>query len=272
MPSIRYGLILANDLTKPEEALKVSKMVATYVDGIKIGITTILDTGVSLITKVKQMSNKTVIADFKVADIGFWNKEKKSWEGTNAKIVEKVVDAGADYIICHSIIGISSIQECIEVAHSKGCKVLTLPYMTHKGAQLFFGHPVNFEHVSKVFEENNILLSQDKLGECRSISDVLLILGDYLAVDGFIGPANNIDVLKQYRKLTSKEIFGPGIGRQALGNVTPKDQMKNFYEIAGEKSGVIIGSAIYGSSDPQGAAKEFFELRNEIIRDERSQF
>jgi orotidine-5'-phosphate decarboxylase len=86
---IHYGLVLANDLTVPDRAMKVSEQVAPYVDGIKIGITTILDTGVSLIRKAKQTSHTTVIADFKVADIGFWNKEKKSWEGTNAKIVEK---------------------------------------------------------------------------------------------------------------------------------------------------------------------------------------
>ena len=264
MSSVRYGLILANDLTMPEQAMKVSEQVAPYVDGIKIGVTTILNTGVSLIREVKKLSRKTVIADFKVADIGFWNKEKKSWEGTNAKIVEKVIDAGADYVICHSIIGISSIQECIEVAHSEGGKVLTLPYMTHKGAELFFGHPLDLEYVAKVFREYGISPSESKLKECRTISDALLVLGDYLGVDGFIGPANNMNILKEYRKFTDKEIFGPGIGRQATGTMTPKDQLRGFYEVCGERSATIIGSAIYSASNPADAAKQFADWRNEV--------
>jgi len=266
MSSIRYGLILANDLTVPEQAVKVSEQVAPYVDGIKIGVTTILNTGVSLIKNVKELSRKTVIADFKVADIGFRNKEKGSWEGTNAKIVEKVVDAGADYVICHSIIGISSIQECIEVAHSRGAKVLTLPYMTHKGAELFFGHPLNVEYVSRVFMDYGISLSERKLKECKTISDALLVLGDYLGVDGFIGPANNIHVLKEYRKFTDKEIFGPGIGRQATDTSTPKDQLRVFYEVCGERSAVIVGSAIYSSSNPADAAKQFADWRNQVAQ------
>jgi len=265
MKEISYGLILANDLANSERALELSRLVAPYVDGIKIGVTTILDTGISLIKKVKELTGKTIIADFKVADIGFWNEEKKCWEGTNAKIVEKVIDAGVDYVICHSIVGISSIQESIEVAHSKGSKVLTLPYMTHKGAELFFGHPVDINHVTEVLNKVAIKLSEEKLKRCKTISDVIIILGDYLGVDGFIGPANNPEILKRYREFTDKEIFGPGIGRQMVSNLTPKDQMRIFYSICGPRSAVIIGSAIYASSDPSKVAKEFSIWRNKLV-------
>jgi orotidine-5'-phosphate decarboxylase len=266
MVHIHYGLILANDLTKPEDARKISKLIAPYVDGVKIGIPTILDVGVSMIKETKNSTGKIVIADFKVADIGFWNKEKNSWEGTNAKIIEKVVDAGADYIICHSIVGISSIQESIEVAHSRGVKVITLPYMTHKGAELFFGHPVDVNHVAKVFDSEGIKSNKNKLKMCKTISDTLLVLGDYLRVDGFIGPANNLEVLKRYREFTNKEIFGPGIGRQAVGKSTPKDQLRGFYQTCGEQSAAIIGSAIYLAQDPAKAAKEFKMWREEIVK------
>ena len=265
MPDIRYGLILANDLIKPEEALKVSKAVAPYVDGIKIGITTILDKGISLIRETKSLTGKLIVADFKVADIGFWNKEKNAWEGTNAKIVEKVIEAGAEYVISHSIIGISSIQECIEVAHSRGGKVLTLPYMTHRGAQLFFGHPLNLEYISNVLKEYGISPPESKLKICRTISDAILVLGDYLGLDGFIGPANNTNILREYRKLTDKGIFGPGIGRQATSNLTPKDQLECFYKICGEKSAAIIGSAIYAAPNPAGAAREFRKWKEEAV-------
>jgi len=265
MVRVCYGLILANDLTKPDEARKASKLVAPYVDGIKIGITTILDAGVSMIRETKSSTGKIVIADFKVADIGFWNKERSSWEGTNAKIVEKVIDAGADYVICHSIVGISSIQESIEVAHSKGGKVLTLPYMTHKGAELFFGHPIDINYVLKTAEKYGIGIPDYKIQLLKTVCDLILLLGDYLGIDGFIGPANNPDVLKRYRELTDKEIFGPGIGRQVIGNLTPEDQLRDFYQICGERSAVIIGSAIYAAPDPVRAAKQFMDWRSQIV-------
>jgi orotidine-5'-phosphate decarboxylase len=265
--NITYGLIFANDLTKPEKALELSRLVAPYVDGIKIGIVTILDTGVSMIKKTRELTSKMIIADFKVADIGFWNKEKRSWEGTNAKIVEKAIEAGADYVICHSIVGVSSIQESIEVAHSKGGKVLTLPYMTHKGAELFFGHPIDINHITETLEKVAIKLPEEKLERCKTMSDVIIVLGDHLGVDGFIGPANNPEVIKRYREFTDKEIFGPGIGRQAIGNLTPKDQMKIFYNICRSRSAVIIGSAIYASSNPAEVAKEFSILRDQIVNE-----
>jgi len=262
---MRFGLILANDLTDSKKAMSVSEVVAPYVDGIKLGIASVLDKGVSLIKETKKLTDKTIIADFKVADIGFWNKWKNYWDGTNAKIVEKTVDAGADYIICHSIIGISSIQECIDIAHTMGAKILTLPFMTHKGAELFFAHPVTLEHVTKVFENMEIKVQKNKLKKCETISDVLLVLGDTLGVDGFIGPANNFEILKRYREFTDKEIFGPGIGRQAIRNLTPKEQLRRFYEICGEHSAAIIGSAIYASDDPAIAAKKFMIFQSEII-------
>lgn len=265
LSQIKYGLILANDLLEPERAKKVSKSVASYVDGIKIGIPAILDVGVSMIRETKDLTGKIVVADFKVADIGFWNKEKSQWEGTNAKIVGKVIDAGADYVICHSIIGISSIQESIEVAHSRGGKVLTLPYMTHKGAELFFGHPLNIDHVVKVFESVGIKSVESKLKTCKTVSDLILVLGDHLGVDGFIGPANKPNILRRNREFTEKEIFGPGIGRQAVGKSTPKDQLENFYRICGERSATIIGSAIYKATDPSEAAKNFMNWRDEVV-------
>lgn len=262
---MRFGLVFANDLIKMERAMRISEAVAPYFDGIKLSIASVLDRGVTLIKEIKKLTDKVIIADFKVADMGFLNKKKNRWEGTNAKIVEKAVNAGADYVICHSITGLSSIQECIDVAHSMGAKVLTLPYMTHEGAELFFGHPADLRHVIKVFENIDVDISENKLRVCETVSDVLLVLGDFLGVDGFIGPANNPEVLRRYRMFTDKEIFGPGIGRQATGGLTPKEQLKRFYEICGERSAAIIGSAIYTADDPTKIAEEFKSYRSDII-------
>ncbi len=264
MNEISHGLIFANDIVESTRAKKISDAVAPFVDGIKIGITTTLESGTSIIKAIKTSTGKTIIADFKVADIGFYNKEKGRWEGTNAKIIANLADAGADYIICHSIVGTSSIQECIEVAHGKDARVLTLPYMTHKGAGLFFGLPVDLTHIAKVLNETGINVPQDRLNTCRTVSDIILVLGDALNIDGFIGPANNLGVLKRYRELSTKSIFGPGIGRQVVGGSSPKEQLERFFSIAGSKSAAIIGSAIYAAEEPAKAAREFADWRNEI--------
>ena len=260
---MRFGLVLANDITEPHKAIEVAENVAPFVDGIKVGITTVLEEGLSTLKKIKNITGKIVMADFKVADIGFWNSKKMAWNGTNAKIIEKTIEAGADYVICHSIVGISSIQECVEVAHSMGGKVLTLPYMTHKGAELFFFFFLLPEHAFKVISDYGIEVKESELRKCKSISDAIILLGEKIGVDGYIGPANKFDILKRYRELTEKPIFGSGIGRQAIGGITPKEQLRKFYEICGEKSAAIVGSAIYAAEDPRKAAEEFRKWRDE---------
>lgn len=262
---MKFGLIFSNDIMENDRSIQVSKEVAPYFDGIKLGMASVLGKGLELIKETKRVTDKMIIADFKVADIGFWSLNKNSWEGTNAKIVEQAVNAGADYIICHSIVGVSSIQECLDIAHSMGSKILTLPYMTHKGAELFFSHPINLDHIAEVFENMGINISEDKLRTCKTVTDSILALGHSLNVDGFIGPANKFEVLRRYRKFTDKGIFGPGIGRQVLGNLTPKTQLEKFYETCGRNSAAIIGSAIYKAEDPVEAAKEFKKWRNEVV-------
>jgi len=257
-----YGLILANDITDDAgRALKLSVDVAPYLDAMKIGISTAaLERDFGLLGRVKDTTGRIVIADFKVADVGVKNKQG-AWEGTNEKIVRKAVNAGADYVICHTISGTSSIQECVDVGHSMGARILTLPYMTHVGAELFFGHPIDAAYSIRVLEKLGI---DADIEECRTISDLILVLGETLNVDGYIGPANNPAVLSRYREFSQKPIYGPGIGRQARDGSTPEQQLQAFYEICGSNSAPIIGSAIYGADDPAKAAEEFMIYRDNI--------
>ncbi|MEM3538283.1 MAG: orotidine 5'-phosphate decarboxylase / HUMPS family protein [Nitrososphaerales archaeon] len=260
-----FGIIFANDLPQSERALKLSEEIAPYIDGIKFGVVSILDKGVSLITKVKERINKPIIADFKIADIGFWNRNKKTWEGTNSKIVEKLAEAGADYIVCHAVEGPLSLQECIEVAHLKGAKILVLPFMTSIGAELFFAHPIDKDYVNHIIEELGIKIQKERLRECKIIFDLILILAEFFGADGYVCPANNPMILRRARYFTDKPIFGPGIGRQAKGDVTFAEQIKTFYEICGRSSAIIIGSSIYAAANPIESAKGFARLRDEVI-------
>ncbi len=258
MADIRdYGIIFANDVPEPREALKISEDVASYVDGIKIGIATTLRPGISLLTRIKKRTGKLIVADFKVPDIGF---KRDKWEGTNARIVGALADAGADYVTCHAFPGISSIEESVETAHEKGSKVLAIPYMSHTGAELFFDHPLDKSHAKNVLREYGIEIGE-KVEKCSTVSDLILVLGGYFGVDGFIGPANKPDVLANYRRLTDKKIFAPGIGRQ--GDIPAKYQLERLYGICGKNSAAIIGEDIYNAENPAIAAKQFSDMRDE---------
>ena len=260
-----YSLIFSNDITDdPVKAIELSEEVAPYFDAIKIGMSTAaLRRDFGLLGDVKQATGKIIVADFKVADIGFRNKSGV-WEGTNEKIVRRAVNAGADYVICHTFPGISSLQECIDVGHSLGAKILTLPFMTGSGAELFFGQPIDKEHSNEVLNKLGIDVN---IGSCRTISDLILVLGESVGVDGYIGPANLPLVLMRYREITKKPIFSPGIGRQAFDGATPQQQMRTFFDICGHNSCPIIGSAVYGAANPREAAADFKRWRNEIAGD-----
>lgn len=265
MPDVRYGLILANDIPQLDRSLELTRSTAPYVDGVKLGLASIVSNGAAIVGRTKRELGKVVIADLKVGDIGFWDSEEQRWKGSNSKIVEAVAAAGADYVTCHCIVGVSSIMECIDVAHSMGVKVLAIPHMTHKGAELCFNHPLTVEHAVKVLESLALNLEAEELQRCKTLSDILLVLSQRLGADGFIGPANKPEVLKRYREFTSKEIFGPGIGRQALSGLTLKGQLETFYEICGERSAAIVGSAIYAAPNPVEVARRVRAWRDQAL-------
>jgi orotidine-5'-phosphate decarboxylase len=258
-----YGLIFANDITdSAEKAVEISKTVAPYLDAIKIGVATASLGGkdFSLISNIKDAVGKVVIADFKIADIGFRN-QNGVWEGTNEKIVKKLARAGANYITCHTFPGTSSIQECVEVGRDLGVKILTLPYMTGVGAELFFGQPIDRNYCEKVMDKLKISID---LNKCETITDLILSIGEAFGVEGFIGPSNNPPITNHYRRFTGKPVYGPGVGRQTK-DMTPEQQLFAFYKNCGPQSAPIIGSAIYNAKDPVRAAEEFMQYRDQAV-------
>lgn len=271
-----YALVLSNDVQDPEKMLEVTRQTAPYIDGVKIGITSSMVPGVEIFRRAKEiMGDRAAVAqlaDYKVADIGFTNKNGE-WDGTNEKIVRTLCGAGADYITCHTITGISSIEESVETAHKHGGKVLTLPFMTHKGANLFFGMPIEdkgCEHVVKELQaygltpENAGGLYQGLKG-IFTITDLILNLGQHFGVDGYIGPANDPKVLQRYRVFTPNEIWSPGFGRQDKQGRSLEQQIEEWARIVGPNSAMIVGSLIFGAEDPGKAAKEIMELRDRVV-------
>ena len=45
------------------------------------------------------------------------------------------------------------------------------------------------------------------LEKCETISDAIILLGETLNVDGYIGPANKPEILKRYRMFTKKNLL-----------------------------------------------------------------
>lgn len=273
-----YAIVLSNDVQDKERMLEVCRMTAPYVDAVKIGITSSMKPGVDIFEMAKEVmtvkeavdqesTDVKVLADYKVADIGFYNKAQKAWQGTNEKIVRVLSQSGADFITCHTIVGTSSIQECVDTAHKRGAGVFTLPFMTHRGAELFFNQPIDKDYTREVLEKNGcgLIYKMTKADECETISDLILAIGEYYGVDGYIGPANNTAILERYRVFTDKPLWTPGIGRQDNTGRTFEEQMRDWAKIVGPKSGAIIGSAIYKAKDPAAAAKEIMETRDKVV-------
>ena len=270
-----YALVLSNDLQDPDEMLALTEVVAPHVDAVKIGVASSMVPGSGVLAKAmahlgERPGGAALFADYKVADIG--HKGKDGWQGTNAKIVGQLAQDGAEYITCHTFPGISSIEECVDVAHENGAQVLTLPGMTGAGCGLFFGMPIGDEQLNHMVREledygewrNDILYT--RLTRTDTITEAILVISDYFGVDGFIGPANNPEVLESYRKFTKKTIWSPGFGRQEK-TLTMGEQIERWAKIVGPNSAMIVGSSIYKADDPVEAAIEIRELRDKVIAD-----
>lgn len=276
MKQIReYGLVLAIDSRTMDETLGLVASLGPLVDGIKIGVPTLLTNGSSLVGRVRDLFDGPLVADLKVADIGFRAKESGPWSGTNRSIVETAVSAGLNYVICHSIVGTSSIEECVAAAHAMGGKVLTLPFMTHEGAGLLFDHPLDTAHVSASLEHLGLSRVDTRImdlakrkqtapqGVWRSrrvtVSDMILLMGEELGVDGYIGPANHPEVLRDYRRLTERFVMATGVGRQG-------GSLKQVFFELGRKSAAIVGHSITASPNPVRACEELSAERNAVVK------
>ena len=254
------GIILANDLQNVSSALNLVKDIDAQLDGVKLGLHLIIEGGKEVVKKIRMVTDKPLIADFKTADIGF--RRGESWSGTNSKIVEKTVELGFDYMTFHVFPGISSTIELISTAKRSGIKTLAIPYLTARGAKLFFGQRLDMRYASEVLEKSG--LDRNLVDKCETISDLMLAICESLDVDGYIGPANQPEILSRYRHFTDKPIFCTGIGRQSRGE-SIKEQLQKLYSICGAECAAIVGSSIYGSQNPIEASTEIARLRDMVL-------
>lgn len=269
-----HALLLAVDSADENEILKLLSSVGSLVDGVKLGVPTLLACGSQVVKKVKSKTDGPLVADLKVADIGFRRAAgtQSDWTGTNSRIIEVALGAGIDYVICHTVVGTSSIRECVDVAHGLGGKVITLPYMTHEGAGLFFDQPIDWEYTSGWLDRESprasrVLASlrerKEKETGWRSrsltMADLILVLGEEYGVDGYVAPANKPEVMSDFRRVTGRFVLAPGVGRQG-------GRLEDVYKALGPKSAAAVGHAIYDAKDPVAACKELLLQRDAVVK------
>ena len=266
-----YSIILSTDISDDAKLLEIIKLTKPYIDGVKIHLSSLIFYGYPLLNSLaKLIGDKTLVLDLKIGDIGFINSDG-SFEGSNSKILNSVMYMTSEfeeiYITVHGFPGYVSVKECIEVGHDCGLKILLIPMMSHKGSDVFF----NFQ--SPILTDDEIESRKDDEVEQFinpyvpvTASEGILLLGEILGVDGYVGPSNNLDVIHSYRRISGKVIVSPGFGRQSNG----QDFSQQFYQwaqVVGSNSAAIIGSMIYNSDNPDRVAKAVMEVRNAYMSD-----
>ena len=141
-------------------------------------------------------------------------------------------------------------------------KVLAIPNMTGVGSELIYNQPINRDHIKDIMLENN--LNSKIVEDCITTTELILNICEELKVDGYIGPANKLDIIKKYREITDRPIFSPGIGRQNK-NKEILDQINELKLVCGDNCAMIIGSTIYSSTNPIRTIKNIVEIRNKVM-------
>lgn len=251
-----YALIFGNDELDPYKAFRLAQSVPC--DALKIEIH-----DRSFIRRLKRVRKIPIVADEKLASIAFYDRDSSKFTGTMSKHISQIADSGADYFTCHIFTGHLSVQESVDAAHKNYIKVLGIPFMSHVGSELAFFHPLDKAHAKRVLNRYGVHSLDYRIEGCSKFYEFLILLGEAFGVDGYIGPANNPNVLRKMRRLTTKLIVATGLGRQ--GKRTVEEQMRTTYSILGRRSGLIIATEIYTHQNPKYRAKELLRIRDKIV-------
>src|SRR6478672_9262140 len=190
-----------------------------YLCAIKLNFHIILPFSLNEIQKIN------VIADIKLNDI----------PDTNKIAIQYLYSMGFDSIIVNPFIGKNSLKTTVDYAHSLGCGIISLIYMSHGDAHEGFGASIinSTEHKSnnrsnlfyKIFYQNS------KESE----------------VDGVVIGGNRLDILKEFSFKKKIPIYSPGL-------ITQGGDIKSALDCGADF--LIIGRAILNSNNP------LLELKN----------
>ncbi|MEM2660701.1 MAG: orotidine 5'-phosphate decarboxylase [Nitrososphaeria archaeon] len=223
-------IVLGLDL-KPDQsenllrkALKIIDEVKDDVCGIKVNLHLIIPLGFRELKAIVDRAHDfglLSIADLKLNDIS----------STNIIATDILWNIGFDAVICNPFVGFEeALGPCIENAHLIGKGVITLTYMSHRGAVEGYGLEVLME------------------GKPIKMYDLFIERAIKWNVDGLIVGATNPAIIKYVKdRVKTIPIFSPGVFVQG-GD--PKEAVR-----AGSDY-LIIARAIIESNDVKKSAKE----------------
>lgn len=177
-----------------------------------------------------------IMADMKLADVGV--RKDGHWVGTNSEIIRSVCYTvpNVGYFTCHGFPGENSVQEAVDTAKEFGAEILLITNMTHEGSKQHMTFPDYFDN--------------------------MIWMGEKCGVGGYIVPGNDLEAIERAAKMTTKEIWSPGFGRQVSLRGGPKipikEQIRNWQRLllAREVSDThltnkaIIGSYVLNDDEP----------------------
>jgi orotidine-5'-phosphate decarboxylase len=174
--------------------------------------------GVRGVIKTCHDEGLPLIADLKLNDI----------ESTNVSAVKSLIEYGFDAFIANPFVGYKEgLGGAIHAAHSRGCGVLLLVYMSHRGAAE--GYSLRVDGGKPLYQ-----LFAERAKRWRA--------------DGVVVSAKSNEKIKEARRIVGEKcmIFAPGVGAQGG-------------KAAGASSGadfLIVGRTIMESSDPARVVRE----------------
>ena len=193
-----------------------------YLCAIKLNFHIILPLSLIEIQKINDIAHDEkllVIADIKLNDI----------PDTNKIAIQYLHSMGFDSIIVNPFIGKSSLKTTADFAHSLGCGIVTLIYMSHGDAHEGFGASIinSTEH-----ESNN---------RSKLFYEVFYQNSKESEVDGVVIGGNRLDILKEFSFKKEIPIYSPGL-------ITQGGDIKSALDCGADF--LIIGRAILNSKNP----------------------
>ncbi|GIU72087.1 MAG: orotidine-5'-phosphate decarboxylase [Candidatus Nitrosocaldaceae archaeon] len=199
-----------------KDAIRLITELNEDIISIKMNMHMLLPLSEEEISKINRIAHEydiTSIADIKLNDI----------PNTNRAAIYNLVKMGFDAVIINPFIGFQALYETIDYARLEGIGVITLVFMSHKGAENTYGLMVNNKRLYQIFLE----WSQN------------------LGVDGIVVGATYPDIIARcYR--SKIPIYSPGISVQG-GD--PSIAVKNGVEY------LIIGRKIINAENPKEISK-----------------
>ncbi|MEM4005536.1 MAG: orotidine-5'-phosphate decarboxylase [Desulfurococcaceae archaeon] len=149
------------------------------VSGFKIGLPYIFEYGLEKTRRLRQYTDKELIADLKLADIGH----------IMSMIVNKLAENGFDSVIAHGFVGVKgALSELKSTCDRLGLKLILVVSMSHPGSMEYIDRHLN-ELVNNAIELN---------------------------VHGVVAPATRPSIIRKVREMIGEKIkiYSPGIGVQ----------------------------------------------------------